>query len=631
MFLFVSSLVWFMLLIAWAVVRYYSDPKYSHPLANLTTLFALLCSLACVLIIPLDVLSVVNPLAHTDTTAVATDAATKSPSWFSFAAFAPNIHPHAIHTTYHALFLIIGIIVFVLIPFSYFYVEDDEETTETSRGVLGTMQAALRKKGWFARASSAMRNTLIVCVIMITLLCILLYFKPITTVLSHAAHDGLHKDAEPATGPIHRLLFGAKSAPVTAISAPPPATAAERLQQDPRVQRLAAWAAVVADEYNSHLIDRLLTLAIGVFSALGLCSMLLYTSYGLFALPIRLMRSSDVSDAVISTEYDLVEVQQRKQVLQSKLADATVTGKLRTKLAEELAELQLGAKRAHRRRERLQSLSEDWVHRIYVIIHPIRALLGAGLLAVSAGVVLSLAGALADMGLHSICGLKCGFIVDKPAKNPLDWVLVWLSARFPLDFVAMTSLAFYLFFVTMYGMLRLGIRLGPMKLFDIRAHKTWPQALLLLCVSLLCSLLGLMVAFTVIAPQYAAFGSQTHQVTDAHGTRSVPCSQAFAVGHSTGHGSLIEAPCTATQVSQFAHRLIVTYPIFSLVFYVLEWCFVIVSTVIGLRLGCKNDSGEVGDDDDFASDSEDEDEKLDIQIYKNAKDLERMERKALLR
>ena len=612
MFVLVSCLVLLMITIAWLIIRYYSNPKESHSVASVTTLLALVCAMACVLIIPLDVMSVTSHHAKQLAAKVAINGQTTATTGLSLSwgALIPDIPPHVIHTTYHALFTVIGVIVLICIPFSYFYVEDDDDEETPAQGVMAITKI-YREKSWFTKAVGALRNTVIVFVITLIVLCIIMYFKPITTVLSHASKEGVHAANKDAQGPLYKLWHGIRdAAPPATAAATQPITNADKLKADPRVQRLAAWAALVAAEYNSTTLDRLVTLAIGALCVLGLANMVMYTAYGLVALPWSLMRSADVSDAVIAAEYDIVAAQQRQQVLQSRLQDPSVTGRLRTKLSEELSDLLHAAQKTQRRRQRLQTLSSDWVHSLYVAIHPVRALVGLALAALSGVVVLALLVSVADMALHSVCGLKCGFVVDAPVLNPLDWLLVKLAPAFPLDFIVLACVSCYLFLCSMYGLVKLGVRIGPVSLFAIKPKRTGPQAMLLLSVALLASLLGLMVFLAVAAPQYASFGSQMLQAGADGVLTSQRCSHAYSVSHVAAEGAgVIEAPCVATQITQFLHRLLAAYPLFSLVFYVLEWLVLLASVLIALRFSCRAQVA-VHDEEEEEDESEDEQEKM---------------------
>lgn len=63
-----------------------------------------------------------------------------------------------------------------------------------------------------------------------------------------------------------------------------------------------------------------------------------------------------------------------------------------------------------------------------------------------------------------MCGLHCGFVMDTPIWfNPVDQALVYFSSYFPFDYAILVFLAVYLMLASIYGMVRLGIRIGGVR------------------------------------------------------------------------------------------------------------------------------------------------------------------------
>ena len=53
--------------------------------------------------------------------------------------------------------------------------------------------------------------------------------------------------------------------------------------------------------------------------------------------------------------------------------------------------------------------------------------------------MLTLAAGIYDALSLSSCGLRCGFMIDKPTRgSPVDAILIAASVVFPLDFVLLT-------------------------------------------------------------------------------------------------------------------------------------------------------------------------------------------------
>ena len=61
--------------------------------------------------------------------------------------------------------------------------------------------------------------------------------------------------------------------------------------------------------------------------------------------------------------------------------------------------------------------------------------------------------------------------------NPIDIVLVWAQAVFPLDYILYSSMILFLVLCSVSGVKDLGIRFLWLTVYKIKAHYTKPQAL----------------------------------------------------------------------------------------------------------------------------------------------------------
>ena len=94
-----------------------------------------------------------------------------------------------------------------------------------------------------------------------------------------------------------------------------------------------------------------------------------------------------------------------------------------------------------------------------VIITPFRWLLGVTCLVISSLIFVSIFLSSFDRLTNSLCGIKCGFVIEKPYfLNPIDWLLVHSSKIFPLDYIIFICLVFYVFICVLYGIIKLGIK-----------------------------------------------------------------------------------------------------------------------------------------------------------------------------
>ncbi len=97
--------------------------------------------------------------------------------------------------------------------------------------------------------------------------------------------------------------------------------------------------------------------------------------------------------------------------------------------------------------------------------------------------------------------------------NPLDHLLLE-SARvgFGYDVLLLACITFYVVAATLHGIRRVGIRFLWLKLFNLKANQSPPQAILLMTVSLMFVLMSYTNVVLSLAPQYSTFGLGTYTV-----------------------------------------------------------------------------------------------------------------------
>jgi len=110
-----------------------------------------------------------------------------------------------------------------------------------------------------------------------------------------------------------------------------------------------------------------------------------------------------------------------------------------------------------------------------VIITPFRWLLGIVGLIMSSLIFISLFLGVYDRISHSECGINCGFVINKPTYfNPIDFILVYSSKIFPIDYIIFLCLVFYIFICSLYGIIELGIKIFCFTIYEIRKKSTMP-------------------------------------------------------------------------------------------------------------------------------------------------------------
>ncbi|CAE7410734.1 unnamed protein product, partial [Symbiodinium sp. CCMP2456] len=173
--------------------------------------------------------------------------------------------------------------------------------------------------------------------------------------------------------------------------------------------------------------------------------------------------------------------------------------------------------------------------------------------------------------LHSPCGWSCGYTLqERRIYNPADEVYLRLSRIFPVDFVFLSVVVLYIFAATLFGIVALDIRLLCISVYTLRARKSAPQALLVMCNAMAYILLALCVALLTIAPDYTAFGSQTRPSGGASGSERCSLAQS-------------EQKCQVSVIAKFFTRIALAMPIFSIAYFLANWAFIAVFMLVFTR------------------------------------------------
>eukprot|EP00499_Haloplacidia_sp_CaronLabIsolate_P003198 CAMPEP_0196771456 /NCGR_PEP_ID=MMETSP1104-20130614/1696_1 /TAXON_ID=33652 /ORGANISM="Cafeteria sp., Strain Caron Lab Isolate" /LENGTH=546 /DNA_ID=CAMNT_0042141577 /DNA_START=81 /DNA_END=1721 /DNA_ORIENTATION=+ len=377
----------------------------------------------------------------------------------------------------------------------------------------------------------------------------------------------------------------------------------------------AKWIRDVFD--LEHAGESALMFMIACLICLGSAGWVVYVGYGIIAMPMNLIRGrKSLGETRMELEQDLAKVRERVRQLQSK-------PRPRRRDLIELARLQ--------KQERILSLTDDslasirvgCVSRCLALLTPFRVLLGVLLLGVSLAVLTSLALSSVDKALHSVCGMKCGFVVSKPAYfNPVDEALVWLAPQFPLDYAVFAGLVGFLFVSALYGVLTLGVRVLCFRVVRVKGRATSPQGMLVACAVIMVTLLALNAELLALAPQYSSFGSQTAVLVDANSLEQNAVlakarqftTQVMADGEgvggsgsgsagSGGSGSSSHVRCTIggdhgedacamSSMARLLNSITMGMPFFSVVFYFANWAFLGIAALT-LLWSClrKKDAG----------------------------------------
>lgn len=359
---------------------------------------------------------------------------------------------------------------------------------------------------------------------------------------------------------------------------------------------LLRWVNNLIDVQQGAMGERALVLVSGALIVLGLLNAVLYTAFGLAALPIALIRGAALERPQrFKYDFDQMRIYHRKMEIQRNYSQHA---RLNREDLRELAELTRQEKLLRRQGADARYggaaglAGRDWAQCVFRALAPFRVILGVALLVVSALLFSSLALTSVDKAFNSPCGWRCGFVLDKThVFNPVDHSLVFLSRHYPFDNVALALVALYFFVASVYGVVRIGIRLLGFQVYKIEKGATWPQGLLLFALIVMLIILALTVELLTLAPQYATFGAQT---TAGPGGERVSC--ALLDGGGGGAG------CAMSQIASIVAQININLPLLSAAFYFGNWAFIVIGVFGLMRESLLARKGE--DDDDAEDDFE---------------------------
>ena len=205
--------------------------------------------------------------------------------------------------------------------------------------------------------------------------------------------------------------------------------------------------------------EQSISFTISIFSVFGIICLILYTGYGLAALPFYLIKGKkSLSTAHEEFEMTKADVRERIRFLQEKMSRK---GNLSNKEKRELNNLRQDEHSLDKKLSKLSGLlvSENIVDKILVLFTPFRVIIGIICLVISLLIFVALFITSLDRLLHSKCGLNCGYVLDDMNyTNYIDYLLLYSSKYLHLDYFLFASINIYVFICSIYGFIKLGIR-----------------------------------------------------------------------------------------------------------------------------------------------------------------------------
>ena len=210
-----------------------------------------------------------------------------------------------------------------------------------------------------------------------------------------------------------------------------------------------------------HVGEQAIAYMVAILALVGVFCWSVYTAHGLGTLPWYLIKGTkSLEQAKSEIELDISKVRERHREIDRR-CQSTKTKPTRKEL-KELRSLKKLEARMLARSEKLEEAQKDssqLITTVLKLLTPFRVIIGVVALVLSLLTGVAMVAGLIDRVVSSECGLKCGFLTSETAIwNPLDSLLVLFSAMFPLDYLLFSIFVIYLFFASLYGIIRWGVR-----------------------------------------------------------------------------------------------------------------------------------------------------------------------------
>lgn len=299
------------------------------------------------------------------------------------------------------------------------------------------------------------------------------------------------------------------------------------------------------DELGANRGEDTLAFSVNIVTILGMLAVVVYTSFGLSAMPLELIKGR----RDVKTEYEEVLDKRRtfsKRVkdIRDKYFDHRRMGDRDQRLLREAE----GNEAKYRAQEReLESRKDTCFGACLRACRPMRVFVGILFLVISLTIAASLVIGNVDKALHSL-GPKMGYALPKRTlPNPVDIILQYAQRVFPLDYVIILVLVLYLFLSSMAGIRELGVWCLCIRAYKVKPQRSRPQALLFLSFLLMFVVLGINILIYFMAPMYALYGNQHYiEATDVNTTGVHDMAEAATFQDVTTYPGTTIAPTTTT-------------------------------------------------------------------------------------
>ncbi|CAA9989953.1 LMBR1 domain-containing protein, putative [Plasmodium knowlesi strain H] len=324
-------------------------------------------------------------------------------------------------------------------------------------------------------------------------------------------------------------------------------------------------------EYISDLLDMKHTgesailFLMGCVVLIGVSFWVTYTSYGIACLPLSFLQQKNIEYDKKEIETRFANLKEKEMVIKHKYRESSeIRGSDKYEILR-IEKMQRALSRYNYKLQEIEKTSESWLSYVIGIVLTCRVITGLVFLTFSFSVYISLLASITDKYLNSVCAYKCGFVLEKinTIFNLLDSSLILFSRFFPLDIFIIASLAIYIFCCSLYGIVNVGIRVCFIPLYKLKARRSSPETMLVLCFVIIHIILVLIMTLLTIAPNYITYGIQRIRINDT--PAFIKCSL-----------KTDKNVCKMSVLSVFFNKIFFGIPYFANSYFFSNWMFILM-------------------------------------------------------
>ena len=259
---------------------------------------------------------------------------------------------------------------------------------------------------------------------------------------------------------------------------------------------------------TEHFGEKSISFCISIFSIFGMIILVCYTSYGIGVLPFYLIKGKK-SLSSEQDEFELDRAKKRDKI--RNLEEKKISLGLNKKEEKLLKNLKGDESHLTIKLELISDLIQQKgiLDKLLSYLSPFRILLGIICLFLSLSIFSSLLISSLDRFFNSSCKIKCGYMLtEENYENIIDLLLIFSSNFLHLDQIVFAIINLYIFICTIFAFCKLGIRIFCFTLFSIKKGATSPQGLTLVSFSMTLMIFSLILEIINLSPRYSTFGNQ---------------------------------------------------------------------------------------------------------------------------